>query len=120
MQYKQGKISPKNLPHMGEAKTPRKVYTLNEVDWNKGRGAMSKILLVEDNDMNRDMLMRRLSRKGYEVAVAVDGLGALEKVAAKTPNLILMDLSLPGMDGWEATRRLKADNNCLISSEGIS
>jgi len=110
MQHKQDKISPQNIPHMGDAKTLRKVYTLHEVDWNKGKRAMAKILLVEDDDMNRDMLMRWLSRKGYEIAVAVDGLGALEKVAEKTPNLILMDLSLPDMDGWEATRRLKADN----------
>ncbi len=70
---------------------------------------MAKILLVEDNDMNRDMLMRRLSRKGYEVSVAVDGLVALEKVAVESPDLILMDMSLPVMDGWEATRRLKGD-----------
>ena len=70
---------------------------------------MSRILLVEDNEMNRDMLSRRLQRKGYEVEIAVDGAQALEAVAASTPELILMDLSLPVMDGWEATRRLKAD-----------
>lgn len=68
-----------------------------------------KILLVEDNEMNRDMLMRRLDRCGYEVMVAVNGKEALEKVAAEAPDLILMDLTMPEMDGWEATRRLKAN-----------
>jgi CheY-like chemotaxis protein len=72
--------------------------------------AMNKILLVEDNEMNRDMLSRRLSRGGYEVVEAVDGLEALEKVAEESPDLILMDMSLPELDGWEATRRLKADD----------
>lgn len=69
-----------------------------------------KILLVEDNDMNRDMLSRRLSRKNYDIIVAVNGIEALEKVAAAPPDLILMDLSLPRMDGWETTRRLKQDS----------
>jgi len=67
-----------------------------------------KILLVEDNEMNRDMLTRRLGRKGYEVVTAVDGEQALAVARAETPDLILMDLSLPVLDGWEATRRLKA------------
>ena len=71
---------------------------------------MVKILLVEDNNMNRDMLSRHLSRQGYDIAIAVDGKQALEKVKADLPDLILMDLSLPEMDGWEATRRLKTDN----------
>jgi len=70
---------------------------------------MNKILLVEDNEMNRDMLSRRLQRKGFEVAIAVDGAAALEAVVREQPKLILMDLSLPVMDGWEATQRLKAD-----------
>jgi CheY-like chemotaxis protein len=70
---------------------------------------MTKILLVEDNEMNRDMLSRRLKRKGFEVAIAVDGAAALEAVIREEPKLILMDLSLPIMDGWEATQRLKAD-----------
>jgi CheY-like chemotaxis protein len=70
---------------------------------------MPKILLVEDNEMNRDMLSRRLKRKGFEVSIAIDGAAALEAVASDHPELILMDLSLPIMDGWEATRRLKAD-----------
>lgn len=69
-----------------------------------------KILLAEDDEINRDMLSRRLIRKGYEVVMAVDGIEALEKVYSENPDLILMDLSLPGMDGWEATRRLKQDN----------
>jgi len=69
---------------------------------------VSKILLVEDNEMNRDMLTRRLRRKGYEVVTATDGQQALDMARAEAPELILMDLSLPVLDGWEATRRLKA------------
>ena len=69
---------------------------------------MTKILLVEDNEMNRDMLSRRLQRRGYEVVIAVDGGQGLEMAQAETPDLILMDMSLPVLDGWEATRRLKA------------
>lgn len=69
---------------------------------------MAKILIVEDNEMNRDMLGRRLERNGYEVIIAVDGEEALEVVARDAPDLILMDLRLPKLDGWEATRRLKA------------
>lgn len=69
---------------------------------------MPKILLVEDNEMNRDMLTRRLGRKGYEVVAAVDGEQALAMARTEAPDLILMDLSLPVLDGWEATRRLKA------------
>ena len=70
---------------------------------------MTKILLVEDNEMNRDMLSRRLARKGYQVLAAVDGETGLSMAQSETPDLILMDMSLPVMDGWEATRRLKAD-----------
>jgi CheY-like chemotaxis protein len=69
---------------------------------------MAKILLVEDNEMNRDMLSRRLLKKGYEVVMAVDGEQAIELARSESPDLILMDISLPGLDGWEATRRLKA------------
>src|SRR5262245_22965203 len=69
---------------------------------------MAKILLVEDNEMNRDMLSRRLERKGYEVLIAVDGAEGLQKARSETPDLILMDMSLPVIDGWEATRQLKA------------
>ena len=70
---------------------------------------MARILLVEDNEMNRDMLSRRLMRKGYEVVIAVDGNEGIEKARSAAPDLILMDMSLPVLDGWEATRQLKAD-----------
>jgi len=68
---------------------------------------MIKILLVEDNEMNRDMLSRRLQRKGYEVLIAVDGEQGVGIAKSESPDLILMDMSLPVLDGWEATRRLK-------------
>lgn len=67
-----------------------------------------KILLVEDNEMNRDMLSRRLERKGYEVVIAVDGQQGVAMAQTEIPDLILMDMSLPVLDGWEATRLLKA------------
>src|SRR5437667_1610366 len=70
---------------------------------------MPKILLVEDNEMNRDMLSRRLARKGYEVLIAMDGGQGIEMAQTQAPELILMDMSLPVVDGWEATRRLKAE-----------
>ncbi len=70
---------------------------------------MAKILLVEDNEMNRDMLSRRLMRKGYEVVCALDGLEAVTKSASELPDLILMDMRLPELDGWEATRRIKSN-----------
>jgi two-component system cell cycle response regulator DivK len=70
---------------------------------------MIRLLLVEDNEMNRDMLSRRLTRKGYEVVMALDGAEALAMASSAAPALILMDMSLPVMDGWEATRRLKTD-----------
>ena len=69
---------------------------------------MAKILLVEDNEMNRDMLSRRLQRKGYEVAMAVDGRQGVEMARQGGYDLILMDMSLPEIDGWEATRQLRA------------
>ena len=69
---------------------------------------MTKILLVEDNDMNRDMLSRRLLKKGYDLVMAVDGEQAIEMARTEAPDLILMDISLPGLGGWGATRRLKA------------
>ncbi|HJV58097.1 MAG TPA: response regulator [Methylomirabilota bacterium] len=69
---------------------------------------MAKILLVEDNEMNRDMLSRRLARRGYEVVIAVDGEQGVAMARSEAPALILMDMSLPGLDGWEATRRIKA------------
>ena len=70
---------------------------------------MPKILLVEDNEMNRDMLSRRLVRNGFEVVMAEDGGQGVAMAASEQPDLILMDMSLPVMDGWEATRRVKAD-----------
>jgi two-component system cell cycle response regulator DivK len=70
---------------------------------------MKRILLVEDNEMNRDMLSRRLARKGYEVVLAEDGLSGVEMASAQAPDLVLMDMSLPVLDGWEAAARLKAD-----------
>jgi len=70
---------------------------------------MPRILLVEDNEMNRDMLSRRLERKGFEVLIAVDGAEGVAKARADHPDLILMDMNLPILDGWEATRQIKAD-----------
>lgn len=70
---------------------------------------MPRLLLVEDNEMNRDMLSRRLIRKGFEVSLAVDGQQGIETARAERPDLILMDMSLPVLDGWEATRQLKDD-----------
>ncbi len=69
---------------------------------------MPKILLVEDNEMNRDMLSRRLQRRGYEVLIAVDGQSGVDMAQSDCPDIILMDMSLPILDGWEATRCLKA------------
>jgi len=69
---------------------------------------MAKLLLVEDNEMNRDMLSRRLERKGFTVSCAVDGEQAVAMARAENPDLVLMDMSLPVLDGWEATRRIKA------------
>ena len=71
---------------------------------------MATILLVEDNEMNRDMLSRRLIRKGYAVILAVDGEEGIAMARSESPDLVLMDMSLPEIDGWEATRRLKADD----------
>jgi two-component system cell cycle response regulator DivK len=69
---------------------------------------MARILLVEDNDMNRDMMSRRLQRKGHEVLMAADGMQAILMAESEAPDLILLDMSLPVIDGWEAARRLKA------------
>jgi two-component system, cell cycle response regulator DivK len=69
---------------------------------------MPRILLVEDNEMNRDMLSRRLQRRGFEVVIAIDGQAGIEQAQAELPDLILMDMSLPVIDGWEATRALKS------------
>jgi two-component system cell cycle response regulator DivK len=71
--------------------------------------AMTKVLLVEDNEMNRDMLSRRLTRRGFQVVCAVDGQQGVDLTRSEKPDIILMDMSLPVMDGWEATRRIKSD-----------
>jgi two-component system, cell cycle response regulator DivK len=70
---------------------------------------MTKILLVEDNEMNRDMLSRRLERRGYQAIVAFDGAQGVDMTISERPDLVLMDMSLPVMDGWEATKKLKAN-----------
>ena len=75
-----------------------------------GGSAMPRILLIEDNEMNRDMLSRRLERKGYETIIAVDGQEGVEKAETEKPDLVLMDMSLPVLDGWEATRKLKSNS----------
>jgi two-component system cell cycle response regulator DivK len=72
-------------------------------------GIMPKVLLVEDNEMNRDMLSRRLARRGFDVVMAVDGKQGVEMAVKEIPDLILMDMSLPVLDGWGATRQIKAD-----------
>ncbi|MBN8710086.1 MAG: two-component system response regulator [Verrucomicrobia bacterium 61-8] len=69
---------------------------------------MAKILLVEDNELNRDMLSRRLTRRGYDVVIAVDGEEGIAHASGSSPDVILMDMSLPKIDGWEATRQIKA------------
>jgi two-component system, cell cycle response regulator DivK len=71
---------------------------------------MTKVLLVEDNEMNRDMLSRRLTRRGFEVVFAMDGKQGVDLARSEKPDIILMDMSLPVMDGWEATRRVKSDD----------
>jgi two-component system cell cycle response regulator DivK len=71
---------------------------------------MAKILLVEDNEMNRDMLSRRLVRNGHEVTIAIDGQQGVDMAMSQLPDLILMDMSLPVIDGWEATRRIKGND----------
>jgi two-component system, cell cycle response regulator DivK len=76
---------------------------------------MPRVLLVEDNEMNRDMLSRRLARRGFEVVTVVDGLQGMEAARRLRPDIILMDMSLPLIDGWETTRRIKADpETCAI------
>jgi CheY-like chemotaxis protein len=70
---------------------------------------VTKVLLVEDNELNRDMLSRRLQRRGYDVSLAVDGQHALEQAAAQRPDVILMDMDLPVLTGWDATKKLRAD-----------
>ena len=81
---------------------------------------MAKILLVEDNEMNRDMLSRRLERKGYQITLALDGAEGLQMARTSPPDLILMDMSLPVIDGWEATRQLKADPKNFIAQPTLA
>jgi two-component system, cell cycle response regulator DivK len=82
---------------------------------------MPKVLLVEDNEMNRDMLSRRLARRGFEVVFAADGQQGVDLARSEKPDIILMDMSLPVMDGWEATRRIKADGTmCRIPVIGLT
>ncbi len=76
-----------------------------------GGWILVKVLLVEDNEMNRDMLSRRLTRKGFAVVVAKDGLEGVAMAGSQSPDIILMDMSLPEIDGWEATRRIKANSD---------
>jgi two-component system cell cycle response regulator DivK len=76
---------------------------------------MAKILLVEDDEMNRDMLSRRLLRRGFEVLIAVDGVQGIEMASAQSPDLILLDMSLPELDGWEVVRRLKANQATALT-----
>ena len=71
---------------------------------------MTKVLVVEDNEMNRDMLSRRLTRRGFQVIFAVDGQQGVDLARSERPDIILMDMSLPVLDGWEATRRVKSDD----------
>ena len=71
---------------------------------------MSNVLIVEDNELNRDMLGRRIERRGYEISIAVDGQEGLEKMKSEKPDIVLMDMGLPILDGWEATRQAKADH----------
>jgi len=75
-----------------------------------GGSQMTKVLVVEDNEMNRDMLSRRLTRRGFQVIFAVDGQQGVDLARSERPDIILMDMSLPVMDGWEATRRVKSDD----------
>jgi len=84
--------------------------TAQTPNWSNKQGGwiMAKLLLVEDNEMNRDMLSRRLIRRGYEVAIAVDGDQGVTMAQSEKPDLVLMDMSLPVIDGWEATRRIKS------------
>jgi two-component system, cell cycle response regulator DivK len=78
---------------------------------NSMRATMTKVLLVEDNEMNRDMLSRRLIRRGFQVVFAMDGQQGIDLARSERPDIILMDMSLPVIDGWEVTRRLKADDS---------
>ena len=82
---------------------------------------MTKVLVVEDNEMNRDMLSRRLTRRGFQVIFAVDGQQGVDLARSERPDIILMDMSLPVIDGWEATRRVKSDDaTCGVPVIGLT
>jgi two-component system, cell cycle response regulator DivK len=83
-------------------------------EFNEG-GKMAKVLLIEDNEMNRDMLSRRLIRRGFQVVFAIDGQQGVDLARSERPDIILMDMSLPVIDGWEATRRVKA----YVATRGV-
>ena len=88
---------------------------------NQMRATMTKVLLVEDNEMNRDMLSRRLIRRGFQVVFAMDGQQGIDLARSERPDIIIMDMSLPVIDGWEATRRLKADDaTCSVPVIGLT
>jgi CheY-like chemotaxis protein len=87
-----------------------KFYRLREVIKEEKWRQMAKVLLIEDNEMNRDMLSRRLIRRGFQVVFAMDGQQGVDLARSERPDIILMDMSLPVIDGWEATRRVKADD----------
>lgn len=89
--------------------TPLRASDFPPTGGQEGQLAMAKLLLVEDNEFNADMLSRRLTRRGFEVVHVVDGLQAVISAQQAAPDLILMDMSLPRIDGWEATRRIKQD-----------
>lgn len=103
----------RSLPTVGQGpggvKKEGRYTTVGRPTGRSAETPMPKILVVDDDEMNRDMLSRRLLRKGYEVVLAVNGAEAIEKTLADRPELILMDLSMPVLDGYEATRRLKAE-----------
>src|SRR3954470_60707 len=94
----------------GTFNTSTRAASLSLQERCANQDAMAKILLVEDNEMNRDMLSRRLIRRGYEVIIAVDGQQGVDFASMHAPDVVLMDMSLPVIDGWEATRRLKAND----------
>jgi len=102
LQIEELKISAEGQPFVEDIET----YAQDIVD--TVRRAMRRILLVEDNEMNRDMLSRRLQRRGYEVIIALDGQQGVQMAQSRSPDVVLMDMSLPVMDGWEATRTLKS------------
>ena len=110
MAMKRRKRAPEPMaPQLQHLTSRQSVVSARRAVTHNPNKRMPRILVVEDNEMNRDMLTRRLARKGFETLAAVDGREGLETARAAQPDLILMDMSLPALDGWEATRQLKAD-----------